>query len=474
MTTPAHLADLHIIGIMTGNSLDGVDCVLTRFTPTGEMTDLAAHSKTLDKEMIRQLKMLRNAVENTHGDMPKAVNLLENKEKSFNDIHDAYLTYVAQTVRELIAQNKNAAAKIDALAFHGQTCAHNPPNANRDNLDTTYTVQVGNGQQLANDLGIPVVYDFRSDDLMNGGQGAPLAPLHHLHLAEQLQKSAENIFAFANAGNTSNFTLLGKSTLGWDAGPCNHFPDYLMRTETDELFDKDGTLAQTGAINTDLLAELFDHAACTPGGGNFLLQGLPKSSDPQWYKNTDLLNQGSPIPFADRLRTACYFAAYVAAFSWSMLPADIAKPTRLLLSGGGWKNPIIRESFSSLMAGLTNALPILPQHKDAFEKLTNPALVIEPSEKFGIDGTAMEARLFADLAACRIMGVPFTTPSTTGTNTPTVCGVIAWPDDYAKDGLLHQWLTHFNSADLTTLPQGHDPRWNRAVKGWQKKLKKAA
>ena len=76
--------------------------------------------------------------------------------------------------------------EIAAIGFHGQTCDHFPPSAAGGS--EPYTLQVGDPRLLADLTGIPVIYDFRSDDLMNGGEGAPLAPLHNRRIARMMQK----------------------------------------------------------------------------------------------------------------------------------------------------------------------------------------------------------------------------------------------------------------------------------------------
>jgi 1,6-anhydro-N-acetylmuramate kinase len=81
---------------------------------------------------------------------------------------------------------------------------------------------------------------------MNGGEGAPLAPMHHAHLSNQLRHVGQFPLAFCNAGNTGNISVLTTDAggrdfvLGWDTGPFNHFSDQLMRQEKGKPFDPNG------------------------------------------------------------------------------------------------------------------------------------------------------------------------------------------------------------------------------------------
>lgn len=91
-----------------------------------------------------------------------------------------------------------------------------------------------------------MIYDFRSDDLMNGGEGAPLAPMHNFHLAASLREKGVFPVAFCNGGNTGNIALISQNgagkdiLLGWDVGPFNHFADTITRTCFGAPYDKDG------------------------------------------------------------------------------------------------------------------------------------------------------------------------------------------------------------------------------------------
>jgi len=499
------------IGVMTGNSLDGADVVLTRFDEDGGIEDLKTHSLKSPADLTVKLRQLRDVINQCYGDMKLAVTTFDQQASehgTFDDLHESYVRFVANAIKELIQIAKQDTKltkqydldKIDLIGFHGQTCAHYPPSiAKTRDPKVVYTCQIGDGQLLANLTGISVVYDFRSDDLMNGGEGAPLAPVHHQHLAEQMKCQGYFPIAICNAGNTGNFTIISydlktdeQKVVGLDTGPFNNYPDKLMQEEHNQDCDLDGSYGLRGCVNQNLLKILFETAVVNNDGQNFLLQPPPKSSDPQWYKlipelTGENLVDGQVLSFEDRVRTAEYFSAYIYVYALMMIPENIEMPNYYALCGGGWKNPVSREHFVGLLKGEFDQNPVLPEHRTVFEKLrarifssqkqsTNQAMReshIDFSEKFGFDGTAMEARIFADAAVCRIKGEPFTKPITTGVKVSTVAGIIRFPNgsEAMATPTLLQWLAKYTSRELVKdFPSTFDSRWSRASAGWSHKL----
>jgi len=484
---------LRVIGIMTGNSLDGADLVLSSFDRAGgEILDLQAHSVPFPEEFKHDLRAIRSAINAAGGRVDQAVAALGGE--TFDRILGRYTALLAQAVGELQLRAKRTSAispwfeaRVDLIGLHGQTCAHRPPSiAGSGPGDAPYTVQLGDGQALADLTGTTVVCDFRSDDLIAGGEGAPLAPVHHRHLAESARARGIFPIAFGNGGNTGNVSVISvdRSTgeprvVGWDTGPFNHFPDRLMQLQGGQACDRDAAVGRRGSIHLGLFALLFHSAVVTQGGANFLLQPPPKSSDPEWYRLLpELLGEapvnGQLLPFEDRVRTATYFATYAFAHSLALLPSAIEPPTHFAVCGGGWRNPLCLADFRALLAG-DRAAPILPDHAKLFDRLRTwtARAVVEPSATFGFDGTAMEARIFADAAVCRIKGEPFTLPATTGARQPTVCGIIRFPgaDRSRATAPLRAWLDHFGAEAATVdLSDVFDCRSSRASAGWRGRL----
>lgn len=433
------------IGIMTGNSIDAVDVILTEFNQE-QMRDICAFSLPIPIELADRFRNFKKILSDNNDDIEK---IADDPCGGFKQLHDDYVCLVAEAVNTMIEQNGINRKDIDLIGFHGQTCAHCPPSiAKSKNPRDIYILQIGSGQMLADLTQIPVAYDFRSDDLMNLGEAAPLAPIHNLHIARDLKNKGIFPLAFCNGGNTGNIAVIsnhistGKEALiGWDVGPFNHFIDHLCRTELQMPFDSYGCFGARGKIDFHLLQQLFDFSVRTKDGENFLYRQPPRSSDPAWYHIIPELTDKS-LSVYDRIRTAEYFSAYIFAYSLRFLPQDIRIPEHFLLFGGGWKNPLVTTDFRRLLNGTAD---ILPGHETVFNQIRITDPVVEWSDKFKYNGQYMEARIFADMARCLLTGEPFSYPETTGCQTPTVGGIIARPG-------------------------GNDKRrWSRAAKGWADK-----
>lgn len=483
------------IGIMTGNSLDGADLVATRYEADGTQSDIAVFSVATSETLKSGLRWVRQKINDSRGDVAAVAQGwargCSTEAFNFDDVSEQYVLFVADAVKQLVSRVKEIenSQAVDIIGFHGQTCAHCPPSiAKSRDPHALYTVQIGDGQQLANLTGIPVVYDFRSDDLMNLGEGAPFAPVHHQHIARQIRLRGHFPIAFLNGGNTGNITIITENTadgamtvVGWDTGPFNNFPDKLVQRERDLQCDEDGRFGLLGKVQPALLSRLFHHAVRTRDGENFLLKVPPRSSDPEWYEILPELAGEAPVEgvvlsFEDRLRTAEYFSAYIFFHTLGFVGEKSDMPCHFAVCGGGWKNPLILEHFRGLLKGNETLSPVLPEHRELFQQIrtrmaerASGPITCELSEWYGFDGTAMEARIFADAAVCRITREPFTLPETTGVTQPTVAGILRFPGGNveAASPLLRSWIEKYNSiGSASDKPECFDGRWSRAAAGW--------
>ena len=446
---------------MTGNSLDAADAVLTEFD-NGKITDLATHTLKYPSEITQSIIRLRSELKACHGEIKR----LEN-DAFFNQTVNAYTRLVAETVNALCAKSGINKEDIAAIGLHGQTCDHFPPSIS--GKEAPYTLQIADAALLADETDIPVIYDFRSDDIMNGGEGAPLAPVHNRHLCADLKRKGIFPVAFCNAGNTGNITVVTQtdsgteSVTGWDVGPFNHFADMLTRLKAGTPCDTDGRYGKNGTINPALLSELFDTVAPTYENDNFYLKKPPKSSDPSWYK-LDIEKVCSNYGFETALRTVEYLAAYTFMLTLDFIPENMQMPKAFLLFGGGWKNPLVRQDFQNLLNGKGF---ILKRHSAIFERIRSRfsvAPAVDFSDRFGYSGEYMEARIFADMAYCRIIGEPFSFPETTGCKSPTVAGIYVFPKT-GKTYLLNKLFSRYKTAD--PISDNWQKKYNRAAKGWQ-------
>lgn len=217
-------------------------------------------------------------------------------------------------------------------------------------------------------------------------------------------------------------------------------------------FDEDGKLAAGGHINSMLLKDLYDEAAVTADGDNFLDIVPPKSSGPHLYRMTERL-KNYPLAEQDILRTVEYFAAYTVFMGLRFLPKELDFPRYFLMFGGGWRNPLIYRDFISLLTG--RGL-LLPEHIAAAENIRKrfrgEKFFAAMLDDYGISGQYTEARIMADMARCFLEGKKFTAPEITGCRKGAVCGILCKPGE-------------------NTRRRGRGFTFSRAAKGWQKALK---
>ena len=410
--------------------MDAVDLVLTEFDGD-KMRDICSYSKSYSKKMQTKMEVLRAQVK----DKTKAeiLALLD-----FKAIHDEYVESVADAIDEMCQKFKIDKAGIAVIGFHGKTLDHNPPSRAKVDGTSPYTLQIGSGQMLANLARIPVVYDFRSAPLMAGFDGAPLVPPHNAHIA-----ATEGDGCYYNGGNTSNFAWVvdGVAQIGADAGPFNEYVDNFIRENTPDSFDENGKYGLKGKLNKELLQKLFDV------GREYYERSLPKSGDPQYYhkdKVFDIIKK-MKLSLNDAVHTLEYFAAYIAVQALTLTDEKIKVSPHFILFGGGWKNPVVRQSFDALIAGKGY---VLPKHEKQFQNFLK-RIKDKPTIKYSAFGEMMEARLFADLARYKLENRPWEIPEIVSAGKKIICGVIAKPN---KQKIFHDEI-------------------NLAAKGWQTELK---
>ena len=345
------MSKYRIIGNMTGNSMDAVDLVLTEFD--GEkMVDICTFSKPYLQEMREKMEWLRGAVFNKTREEIEAI-------PEFFKIHNDYICGIAECIDEMCQKFGIDKRTVDAIGFHGKTLDHNPPSRAKQEKTEPYTLQMGSGQMLADLSGIKVVYDFRSDFVMAGFEGAPMAAPHNARIA-----AIEGEGCYFNGGNTANFALIAdkKAILATDTGPFNEYTDNFIRQNSAYAYDVDGMFGKQGQLDKEMVGFLFDV------GRKYYEQVLPKSGDPAYYFKEDVFEyvRKRGILFENAVWTFEYFAAYIAVQALSLVSAEIKIPKEMVLFGGGWKNPVVYDDFCALLGG--NGF-VLPEHKEAFASL---------------------------------------------------------------------------------------------------------
>jgi anhydro-N-acetylmuramic acid kinase len=357
---------MKVIGLMSGTSLDGVDAAVLE--TDGETVQEFGPSLTLPyPPELRE--RLRAAIE-AEADMPAS------GAHQLND--DASVE--AELTEWHIAAVRRLGVAAELIGLHGQTVLHAP--------ERRLTWQIGNAHMLAEATHTKVACDFRLADMAAGGQGAPLAPLYHAALAAGLEKP----LLVVNIGGVANLTWIGEGVdniLACDTGPGNALLDDFMFLRTGTPIDRDGVVAQRGAADRRILAGWLAHP--------FFTLPAPKSLDRQHF--ADALEALREVSTEDGAATLAAFTA--ESIARTCLPAP---PVRVLVTGGGRKNPAIMAALGISM-GVT----------------------VAPVESVGWDGDALEAQCFAFLAARVLGGLPLSLPGTTGVPYPMPGGRIVAP-----------------------------------------------
>ncbi|MGE5516726.1 MAG: anhydro-N-acetylmuramic acid kinase [Bacteroidota bacterium] len=352
------------IGLMSGTSLDGVDAAVA-------VTDGIA------------VERLGAALTRPYGaDTRARLRAVLGGEGAVAEV-EAEITHIhAEVVAELLAQAGLTADEVDVIGFHGHTILHRP--------DQRRTWQIGDGALLARLTGIPVVHDFRTDDVQAGGQGAPLVPVFHRALAAGVERP----LAVLNLGGVGNVTWIGAddTLLAFDTGPGNALLDDWALAHTGKPVDEDGALARAGTADAARVAAFADHS--------YFAQVPPKSLDRDDFRQLAQHLVAGMAP-ADGAATLAAFTARSVARSAEHFPRPVR---RWLVCGGGRHNPAVMAALSAELA-----------------------VPVEPVENVGWDGDALEAQAFAYLAVRSMRGLPLTFPETTGGPHPSTGGRLHQP-----------------------------------------------
>ncbi|MBV8682522.1 MAG: anhydro-N-acetylmuramic acid kinase [Caulobacteraceae bacterium] len=369
---------MRVLGFMTGTSLDAVDMAVLETDGEAILGFGPAGERKLDPSARSVIEAATRAALAWPWGAPRPAIFTEAEQV----IAEQHLI----AAREFLAQERIAPTDLDLVGVHGQTILHEPPNATRQ---VGRTVQLIDAQRLADGLGLPVAFDFRTADVAAGGQGAPLAPVYHGALARwsELHLPA----AVLNLGGVGNVTLVRADggLEAYDTGPANGMIDLFVQARTGARCDLDGALARAGQVKEDVLAAYLAH-------DYFAARG-PKSLDRYDFS----LDPVADLTLEDGVATLTAFAAEAVALGLSGLSKAAGE---LILTGGGRLNPVLREAI----AGLVDC-------------------PVRSAEDLGWRGDSIEAEAFAFLAARTAKGLPISYPGTTGVPSPMGGGRILRP-----------------------------------------------
>ena len=354
---------------MSGTSMDGIDAALIE-SDGEKIVNIIAHlSCEYDAAFRKKLKSTLDEVTNVVKacELPKSV---------LNVANELTVKHVF-AVNQLLKKYSISPNKVDLIGFHGQTILHKP--------EIGLTIQIGDGAMLAQECGIDVVYDLRSNDMKHGGQGAPLVPVYHRALALKLTDKLGFPVAFINIGGISNLTFVGKNEelYAFDCGPGNDLIDQWMYSRTGNPMDRNGEAGLRGTVHEGIVNSYSRHP--------FFSREKPGSLD--WRSFKPLTDKA--VSVEDGAASLSFVTAYGIVNSFRHLPAY---PKTLVLSGGGAYNRAIIK---------------------VLEELTQKyGIITLTAQSLGLSTDFIEAEAWAYLAIRSIYNLPITFPTTTGCLTP--------------------------------------------------------
>ena len=361
----------YFIGIMTGTSVDAIDCALLTINQNGKPNFIAATEVVISDSLRTEILDLTHS---QHTDLEAIAHL---------DITLA--RQYAQAVKQLLLATDRQAKDIIAIGSHGQTIRHRP------NAKPGFSIQLGNGDELVQLTGINCITCFRQRDIALGGQGAPLAPLFHHRLFHQAGKTVVAI----NLGGIANVSILHPDGRieGFDTGPANTLMDQWIYRHRQQRYDKEAAWAQCGQLNPPLLDRLMSEP--------YLHASPPKSTGVELF-NLSWLEQyigNDPIAPEDVQRTLCEFTALTIS---QAILGQCQTVDTVVLCGGGSNNPLLVNRLGNHLAQCT----------------------IQHADDYGIPAQWIEAAMFAWFAWRTMNGLPSNLPAVTGASDQTILGCI--------------------------------------------------
>ena len=370
------------LGLMSGTSMDGVDLSIIKSDGNREYSSIIDKYFEYDEKLIKKLVKIRDKI--------NSFDQLDTYREEIKSLEREITLFHFKAVSETLAITKSP---VDLIGFHGQTIFHNP--------SIKITKQLGDGKLLSQLTKTKVVYNFRQNDLDNGGQGAPLTPVFHNLLANKINKKFNLGFPLniLNIGGIANVTSIlddknlwkGNNINAYDIGPGNCLIDEWVRKNSKDKYDNEGSLADSGRTDELILNQALDNFNIN---SNYDKSMDTKDFDIFFAKGLSLENGSSTITdFTAKLISDGMNFVHGSEQPWT---------GKWLVCGGGRKNKYLLKSI-----------------KNNFEKL-----YIDPIEKYEVDGDFIESQAFAYLAIRSLEGMPISFPSTTRCKKPLTGGVI--------------------------------------------------
>lgn len=348
------------LGLMSGTSGDGVDASIIRSDGKNKCEVILNKYFVYDKKLYQDIHELKDLI-NKSEDLKKFHKKIDSLERKITLFHSEVI-------------NNLSATNIDFVGFHGQTIYHN--------AEQKVSKQLGNGKLLSQITKKNIVYNFRQNDLINGGQGAPLTPIFHKLLISQ--KKIKLPVTILNIGGISNITLMDTKNKIYssDIGPGNCLIDQWIRINSKKNYDDKGEIAESGFINKIILDQSLD---------NFYNSQVSKKKS---FDTKDFdLSFVRGLSIEDGAATLTELSAEI--ISKSLLDKNI------YVCGGGRKNLFLLESIRKKVNGKIRLI-----------------------DDLGLNGDFVESQGFAYLAIRSYLKLPISFPETTGCLKPCTGGII--------------------------------------------------
>ncbi|WP_116964841.1 anhydro-N-acetylmuramic acid kinase [Fastidiosibacter lacustris] len=225
----------YYVGVMSGTSMDAIDCVVVQFE-SSVFKLIAAHSFSYPSEIKSAIRQIYQ--NNYHLSLHEFGSL----------DYELGLIY-ANCINELLNRYKIEKAQIKAVGCHGQTVYHHPHKVPR------FSIQLGNGNVIAAKTNLVIVNDFRNKDMIFGGQGAPLVPVFHQTFFSHSMINR----VILNLGGIANISCLHsqKTLIGFDTGPANTLIDHWIYQHKGKAYDHNGEWGKGGQVLSDLLNRML-------------------------------------------------------------------------------------------------------------------------------------------------------------------------------------------------------------------------
>ena len=369
-----------VAGVLSGTSMDGIDVAICSISEKIELVRL--YSSSYPEALHARLAALtQSRLSQTTLSEVAELNVL---------VAEAFAAAVSQA----LAESSISQSQLDLVGSHGQTVYHH----SRRPGAFQATLQLGDGDVIAERLNVTVISDFRARDIAAGGEGAPLSPYADAVLYG-LSKQARVIL---NLGGMANITVLSDSadkTIGFDTGPANAPLDRLVIRLTNgrDKYDADGVHARAGVVQTALLERLLNE-------DTFTKLAPPRSCGFEIYGD-DFVDRVVDLyggVDSNLISTITEFVARTIADAIKQHVLPNFDISTVIVAGGGAYNSFLLERLRELLSNCS----------------------VELSDAYGVPAQAREAMAFAVLANDALLGKYTSIPAVTGAKGARVLGKI--------------------------------------------------